>query len=192
MLHVQSYTAKSHIWLAGKQLCLWSRSASTMLAPTVSLERFASSNMKKYQTYKVQRAFYNWVVLVCIRDGGNCIQTWAGEKTGLGCSQEWPAFVSNTVWYLGAVLAPRMVSSLLQLELHAGAWQMTNIFHFRLFTHCSSQSEKDKERERKREDQAGRVSLLPTVLGRRLEEISSWARNRASAHSWWDVLVTVQ
>lgn len=60
---------------------------------------------------------------------------------------------------------------------------MTNIFHFRLFTHCSSQSEKDKERERKREDQAGPVSLLPTVLGRRLEEISSWARNGASAHS---------
>lgn len=48
MLHIQSYTAKSHIWLARKQLCLWSTSAGIMLVPTASFaRRFASSTMKK-------------------------------------------------------------------------------------------------------------------------------------------------
>lgn len=49
--HSQRYTAESHIWLTGKQLFLWSTSATTMLAPTASSSgRFAGSNMRKQQT----------------------------------------------------------------------------------------------------------------------------------------------
>lgn len=48
------------------------------------------------------------------------------------------------------MLVPHVVSNALQLRLDARAWQMTDIFHFRLFTHCSSWREKDRERGRGR------------------------------------------
>lgn len=59
------------------------------------------------------------------------------------------------------VLAPHVVSNLLQLRLHARAWQMTDVLHFRPYAHYSSWREKDKEIEGEDEGKPGRPFLPP-------------------------------